>query len=482
MTAQAGVRWNFMDSMHLTYFEEMDELLLRAEACLIQLETGRSADDINELFRIAHSIKGSSMMIGYDPIGNMTHKLEDLLDSVRKGRIGLDSEVLGLCFEGLDCVKTMVESKRAKFDEDFDRDAISTADRLGREIGQLLGSRAGREAGTRSAGPASPASPANPAGGGIVGALKEAKDAANRRVYISVMFSDDAPMVQAVLYMIFHNIREIGSLEYSNITDDDIFAASADRRVSSCEMILNTDLEPSELYPYFEVMYVDSVEIIDMTDGKLRERAVPRDRESLKFFEMFFDEFRKAHPILFRRQRVDKAKLAAMIREQSEKIAAGANGLPLDGVLPAIGRFYDRCLLLLDGNAKLNPALTEHLRREYMDLLANVYGYVRGRLIFKVVIARDRRFGKRLGEMAEKMDRSRVRSIFVDVSGLPVLERDELAELIAVRRNLRSAGIPVSIIAGKPMNKRVVNVFDSIRSVEDFEVYGTELDAVLGDP
>lgn len=460
---------NFMDAMHIAYFEETEELLQRAEECLIRLESGYSEDEINELFRIAHSIKGSSQMIGYDHIGNFTHRLEDLLDSVRKGRIPLDGEVLRLCFEGLDHVKKMVEFKKTNFEEEIGQDVLSASDRLGREIEFILGKRPE----TKSARPEPPA-------GGIVSALKETKNPANRRVYISVFFSDDAPMVQASLFMIFNNIKEIGSLEYSNISDDDIFSATLDRPVSSCEMILNTDLEVSELYPYFEVMYVENIAIVDVSDRALRERAFPHDGKSLEFFELFFEEYKKLHPLLFRQQAIHGAKLEDMIRRQSAKIMAEAKRLPFHAVLPYIERFYEQCLLLLAGRTKLRREMITFLRREYMNLLEKVYGHVRGKVMYKIVKARDRHFRQRLNEAVEWMNKSLVRMVLVDVSDLPMLDEGGLADLIRIKRQLGEMDISIGIVAGRPMNKRVVNIFESIRPLEDFEVYGTELDAVLG--
>jgi Chemotaxis protein histidine kinase and related kinases len=463
-----------MDSMYATYFEEMDELLQRAEDCLIRLESGREAGDINELFRIAHSIKGSSQMIGYEPIGALTHRLEDLLDSIRKERIRLDGEVLRLCFDALDHVKAMTESKKFRFDEDFDRDAIAEADRLGGEIARLLGRQPepGEGEGSRDAAPA---------GDGIVSVLKAARGATDRRYYISVRFSDDAPMLQAVLYMIFHNIREIGALEYSTVSDEDIFGASDAQPASSCAMILNTVLEASELYPYFDVLYAERVEIVDLSDEALRERSVPRDRRFQAFFETVFDGLRKLRPLLFDGEKTSAARLAEAFREQSAQVADEAAGLPPGAVPPEIGRFYERCLLLLDGSAKLRKEPAEHLRREYLRLLETVYGHVRGRMIFQIVKARDRLFRKRLGETAERMDRSKIRALLVDVSGLSAMDEDDLAELIAVKRNLGGAGIEVGIVAGRPMNKRIVNVLEAIRPVESFDVYGTEPEAALGD-
>jgi len=462
-----------MDSMYATYFEEMDELLQRAEECLIRLESGQSSGDINELFRIAHSIKGSSQMVGYEPIGALTHRMEDLLDSVRKERIRMDGDVLRLCFDSLDHVKAMVESKRQRFDEDFDRDAIAEADRLGGEIGKLLGGRPDPDEGRRSAD-----APGGP-GGGIVGMLRKAAGEAGRRYYISVRFVGGAPMLQAVLYMIFHNIREIGSLEYSSVSDEDIFGAPADQPPSSCALILNTDLELSELYPYFEVLDVERVEIVDLSDEALRKRSVPSDRGCLAFFEALLDEFRKLRTLLLAGGSASAAELAGTLRKQAASVANAAGGLPLEAVLPVIGRFHERGLMLLEGRTKLTEKLAAHLRREFADLLETVCDHLRGRLIFQTVKARDGRFRKRLAEAVERMDRSKIRLLLIDVSGLSAMDEGDLKELIAVKRKLGESGIAVAILAGRPMNARMANIFDAIRPAEDFAVYGAETEAVL---
>lgn len=460
-----------MDQMYVVYFEETEELLQKAEECLIKLELGYSLDDINELFRIAHSIKGSSQMIGYDKIGNLTHRIEDMLDYVRKGRLSLDSQVLRLCFEGLDYVKKMFESKKAMIDEQNDKDVILASVKLGGEIDKILKGRPEEKNNRKETAPT----------GGIVNALKETKSVAKNRVYISIFFSDDAPMVQALLFMIFNNIKEIGSLIYSNISDDDIFATSADRQISSCVMILNTDMEASELYPYFEMMYVEKATIVDISDSRLRDQTVSNDKRSLAFFELFFDEYKKVHPILFHNQNMKSVELGKIIREQSVKIHNEANLVPFNAMLQEIEQFYDLCLFLLAGKTKLDHELTSILYREYMRLFEKVYGYVRGKIIFKIVKARDRFFLKRLNEIVERMDRTLVRKLFIDVSSLKTLDENELRNLIELKRQLNERGISISIIAGIPLNKRIVNIFDSIKTMEYFGVYGTELDAVLSD-
>ena len=83
-----------MDTMIASYMEETEEMLQRAEECIIRLEMEYSPIEVNELFRIAHTIKGSSHMVGYEDIENLMHKLEDMLVSARKGPIMFDQSIV----------------------------------------------------------------------------------------------------------------------------------------------------------------------------------------------------------------------------------------------------------------------------------------------------------------------------------------------------------------------------------------------------
>src|SRR5262245_22047841 len=50
---------------------------------------GATEEEIGRLFRTVHTLKGSALVVGCDPIGNVAHRLEDLLGEVRAGRIHL---------------------------------------------------------------------------------------------------------------------------------------------------------------------------------------------------------------------------------------------------------------------------------------------------------------------------------------------------------------------------------------------------------
>src|ERR1044071_4563613 len=77
------------------FLAEVDELLQRVEESLVDLE--RAPDDeglLNEIFRTAHTIKGSSATIGHTRMAALTHAMETRLDDVRKGTASVTPDLI----------------------------------------------------------------------------------------------------------------------------------------------------------------------------------------------------------------------------------------------------------------------------------------------------------------------------------------------------------------------------------------------------
>lgn len=66
-------------------------------------------DTLNSVFRLAHSIKGSSKMMKLTPISETAHKIEDVLDALRGKTIRQSGELLDILFEGLDAIELMLD-------------------------------------------------------------------------------------------------------------------------------------------------------------------------------------------------------------------------------------------------------------------------------------------------------------------------------------------------------------------------------------
>jgi chemotaxis protein histidine kinase CheA len=72
------------------FFDEAEELLAEMERLLLGVDVGApDAEDLNAIFRTAHSIKGGASTFGLTDMSEVTHVLESLLDRIRKGEMAL---------------------------------------------------------------------------------------------------------------------------------------------------------------------------------------------------------------------------------------------------------------------------------------------------------------------------------------------------------------------------------------------------------
>ncbi|HEY9097253.1 MAG TPA: chemotaxis protein CheA [Thiobacillus sp.] len=82
-----------MSQFYQVFFDEAYELLAEKEKLLLALDVSApDSEDLNAIFRAAHSIKGGAATFGFTDITNVTHMLESLLDRIRKGEMALTPE------------------------------------------------------------------------------------------------------------------------------------------------------------------------------------------------------------------------------------------------------------------------------------------------------------------------------------------------------------------------------------------------------
>ncbi len=92
-----------------TFFDESRDLLAEMESILLYAETASlEGEQMNALFRCAHTIKGSASMFGLEPVVRFTHEVETLLDHVRHGDIAFTPELVGLLLDSRDHMASLV--------------------------------------------------------------------------------------------------------------------------------------------------------------------------------------------------------------------------------------------------------------------------------------------------------------------------------------------------------------------------------------
>lgn len=97
------------------FFAEADELLTRMEESLLQLESEPDNDElINDIFRAAHTIKGTAGVFGFDDVVHFTHEVESVLDRVRDGQMQVSNDVIGLLLRNKDHIGALVRAVAEK--------------------------------------------------------------------------------------------------------------------------------------------------------------------------------------------------------------------------------------------------------------------------------------------------------------------------------------------------------------------------------
>ncbi|MGD0960884.1 MAG: chemotaxis protein CheA [Methylomonas sp.] len=100
-----------MAQFHQVFFEESFEGLDIMESGLLNLDMGDvDVDEINKIFRAAHSIKGGSGTFGFKAVSDFTHVMETMLDEMRDGRRKVTKPAIDVLLGSVDCLKEMLQA------------------------------------------------------------------------------------------------------------------------------------------------------------------------------------------------------------------------------------------------------------------------------------------------------------------------------------------------------------------------------------
>lgn len=95
------------------FFEESDDNLQTLNDSILELEQEPdNIDLINSIFRVAHTLKGMSATMGYDVMTKLTHKMEDMFDLFKTGKMKVNTDHISLVFKCLDKLQELVDDLR----------------------------------------------------------------------------------------------------------------------------------------------------------------------------------------------------------------------------------------------------------------------------------------------------------------------------------------------------------------------------------
>ena len=102
-----------IEQFHGVFFDESDEHLDDMEQLLMSLDVeSPDPEELNSIFRAAHSIKGGSGIFGFDALMNLTHVMENLLDKARNNELSVTADIVNVLLETLDVLKDTLNAYR----------------------------------------------------------------------------------------------------------------------------------------------------------------------------------------------------------------------------------------------------------------------------------------------------------------------------------------------------------------------------------
>lgn len=92
---------------------EAFELIEQIDHDLVELESNpEDLELLNRIFRVAHTVKGSSSFLNFDVLTELTHHMEDVLNKARKGELKITPDIMDVVLESVDMMKGLLESIR----------------------------------------------------------------------------------------------------------------------------------------------------------------------------------------------------------------------------------------------------------------------------------------------------------------------------------------------------------------------------------
>lgn len=256
------------DSMLNLYMYETTQNIEQLEQAVLFNEkaNGYTPDTINDIFRIMHTIKGSSAMMTYTSITLAAHTLEDLFYYIREGKPdGLNYSVLSdLVLECIDFIKVELEKIKASDDPDGDPSGL-IADVNG-FLSSIKECKNSPEPSEKAVKPAESSQYVSP--------ICNGKGASDLVCYEAVIwFEEDCEMENVRAFAIVHNLKDIAS-DFRYLPEDILENPESVNviREQGFRLVLKTPKDRNELHDFFmNTAFVRNLELTELSGNQMSD-------------------------------------------------------------------------------------------------------------------------------------------------------------------------------------------------------------------
>lgn len=259
------------------FLEESIENLQTLNESLLDLEQDPdNTDKVNEIFRVAHTIKGMAATMGFGEMAELTHKMEDVLSRFREGELKVTQEVVTVLFDCLDTLERMVNNISEGKEETVD---ISRIMKALADISSGKGTDVINEVEEEVTADKVDSSEIftiemNQYDANII---KQAYERGYRAIKVSILLNENTLLKSARAFLIFKEIEEYGEIIKSYPTTEDIENESFDFKI---ELVVITTSTAKELEKVIaNISEVDKVfaEETEFKIGKVNSELTVKD-------------------------------------------------------------------------------------------------------------------------------------------------------------------------------------------------------------
>ena len=213
-------------SQYLEMFlgESMDNLQTLNESLLELEQNPDDMDKLNEIFRVAHTIKGMAATMGFSDIAELTHKMEDVLSEFREGKLKVTQNVVTVLFGCLDTLEKMVNNIEEGIDDKVDISDIMTKLIAIKEATDNGGAETAEEMAISELG----SHDENKTNEDIIlneydiSVIKQAKQKDFKAYNIKIELSENTLLKSARAFLIVKDLEELGEIIKSKPSTEDI--------------------------------------------------------------------------------------------------------------------------------------------------------------------------------------------------------------------------------------------------------------------
>lgn len=347
-------------SQYMSMFieESLDNLQTLNESLLELEQNPEDIDKVNEIFRVAHTIKGMAATMGFNDLAELTHKMEDVLSEFREGELKVSQDVVTVLFDCLDTLEKMVDIVQEGSDEKVDIEGIMAKLADIKENGNKKPEEKNEES------DATNATEVKVSGSNLIGlelneydisVIKQAEEKEFNAIEIKVTLSENTLLKSARAFLIVKDLEDHGEILKSVPSTQDIENEEFDLELKFVLLTKNTVDEILSL-----VNGISEVSKVEAALVELEEAEVATKEAEVK------EEKKEAAPA----PKKEEAKAAAKKQQHKKEMKKAHQSVRVD--LERIDNLMNMVSELVIYRTRLEQIVTAHKSQELNETLEQV--------------------------------------------------------------------------------------------------------------